>query len=424
MKKVDIYTGKRTRFLEIPEENLLFCTEPHDTTSLPDEEQVIRQALDNPIGAAPLTEIPENASVVILIDDCTRPTPTAKLLPYVMERVERRTKNITIMTAPGTHRPLTDQELLEKIGQTYLERYPVVNVNYKEAENYDYIGETPMGTPLYIHKAFLAADYKIAIGNIGPHNVVGWSGGAKIIQPGISGEITTSSTHIAGSYFPVREIYGNIDTPMRKEVDDIGRRVGLDFIVNTVLDSEKHVLGLFCGHYLKAHRAGVRFAEKALCPEIPALADIVVVSAFPCNMDYWQGFKPLGFSTKGLKKGGTIVYLLDSKEGFCGNSPVHKAMLEKYLDKNEKTVREDIAAGKVTDLVGVTNPLCHFQVLDYAKNVICVTDSLTKEECDLLRFTYTDNLTQAMELAFESQGKDATVGVIRCGGETLARLKK
>lgn len=421
---IDIFTGKRTLYLDIDEKNLLFCTQKHDISPDFDEQRIIEEALDHPIDAAPLEEVPKDAKVVIMVDDCTRPTPTAKLIPSVVRRLEGRTHNLTFMTAPGTHRPLTDTELEEKIGKEYLSRYPVVNVDYKRHEDYEYIGDTEMGTPLHIHKEFLKADYKIALGNIGPHNVVGWSGGAKIVQPGISGEETTSKTHIAGSYYPVREVYGNINCRMRQEVDDIGRRVGLDFIVNTVLDSDRTILGLFCGHYLKAHRAGVKFAEQQLCPVIPELADIVVVSAYPCNMDYWQGFKPLGFSTKGVKKDGTIVYILDSKEGFCGNSPAHRDMLYKYLKTNEATIRADVAAGKVQDLVGVTNPLCHFQVLDYVKNVICVTDSLTPEECELLSFTYADSLETAMRLAFQTQGEDAKVGVIRCGGETLVRVKE
>ena len=422
MSTIELYTGKRTLSLDVSEENLLWSTQETAHPAIPDEAALIARALDAPIGARPLSEVPLGAKVVILVDDCTRPTPAGRLLPHIVARLEPRTRDITFMTAPGTHRPLTDAELDIKIGAELRKRYPVVNVDYREADAYRYIGDTDMGTPLHIHKAYLDADFHIAVGNIAPHNVVGWSGGAKIIQPGISGELTTSTTHIAGSHFPVMEIYGNIDCRMRREIDDIGRRVGLDFIVNTVLDADRHILGLFCGHYLQAHRAGVEFAMRALCPEIPALADIVVVSAYPCNMDYWQGFKPLGFSAKGVKKGGTIVYILDAMEGLCGNSPAHKPMLYKYLGADEATIRRDIAAGQVEDLVGVCNPLCHFQVLDHVQNVICVSDSLTAEDCDLLRFERADSLSAAMDRAFETQGRGAKVGVICCGGETLVRL--
>lgn len=422
MKSFSIDTGMRQISINLEDHNFLYYAEHEHYTPSCSQEELIGHALDHPIDAAPLDTLPADTKVVILIDDATRPTPSAVVLPFVMERLERRTKNITFVTAPGTHRPLTEQELEEKIGRKWLDQYPVVNVNYKREEDYTYIGDTEMGTPLYVHNAVLNAEYKIAIGNIAPHNVVGWGGGAKIIMPGVTGEATTSATHLTGSHFPLIDIVGNVDCRMRQEVDAIGARVGLDFIVNTVLDSEKHILGLFCGHAFKAHRAGVTFARRVLCPVIPALADIVIVSAYPCNMDYWQGFKPFGFSMFGVKKGGTIIYLLDPREGFCNNSPTHKDTLIKYLGADAATVYRDVENGLVTDKVGVTNPLCHFQVLDHVKNVICLTNGLTAKECDLLSFTKADTMEQALQLAFEAQGPDASVGIIPFGGETLVRL--
>lgn len=422
MKTFSVFTGMRNIEISLRDENYLYYAQHEDHTPSVSQEELINYALDHPIESKTLDQIPINSKVVIIVDDTTRPTPCKRIIPHVLKRVESRTKNITFVTAPGTHRPLNEKELDEKIGNEFIAKYGVVNINYKKNEDYEYIGDTEMGTPLYVHKAVLNADYKIAIGNIAPHNVVGWSGGAKILQPGVCGEITTSHTHLAGSYFPVLDVFGNENCRMRKEIDDIGGRIGLDFIINTVLDNNKLILGLFCGHYIKAHRAGVSFAKKALCPVIPELADIVIVSAYPSNIDYWQGFKPLGFSMFGVKKGGTIIYLFDPREGLCNNSPAHKAMLLKYLKTNEETIRNDLKENKITDIVGITNPIYHFQVLDYTKNVICVTNGLTDEECKLLSFTRADIIEQALELAFQTQGSSAKVGIIPFGGETLVRL--
>ena len=422
MKSYSVFTGMRDIEIQLEDKNFLYYAEHEDYTPELSQDQLICQALDHPFGADRLDQIPADTKVIIIIDDATRPTPTSAILPYIMERLEKRTRNITFVTAPGTHRPLTEEELESKIVRKWLDRYPVVNVNYKQEDDYEYIGDTEMGTPLYLHKAVLAAEYKIAIGNIAPHNVVGWGGGAKIIMPGVTGEATTSATHLTGSHFPLIDIFGNVNCRMRQEVDAIGAKVGLDFIVNTVLDSDKNILGLFCGHYLEAHRAGVAFAQKALRPEIPALADIVIVSAYPCNMDYWQGFKPLGFSMFGVKRGGTIIYILDPREGFCNYSPAHRDMLIRYLPADAETVYRDVEEGRVTDKVGVTNPLCHFQVLDYTENVICLTNGLTDEECRLLSFQKADTIETALKIAFDTQGQDAKVGIIPFGGETLVRV--
>lgn len=420
----DVFTGARMQKVSVPEKNFLYYAEhPHIEQKI-SEDEIIQKAIANPIGDVSLHDIPQNAKVAIIVDDATRPTPAKKIIPYLMKEVERRTSNVTFITAPGTHRPLTDEELDKKIGKEWLEKYRLVNIDASKQEDYLYIGETEqMKTPLYIHKEVLAADYRIAIGNIGPHNVVGWSGGSKIIQPGVSGKLTTEKTHYAGSYERLENIFGNIDCKSRQEIDAIGKKVGLNYIANTVLDAEGHILGLYCGHYLAAHREGVKFANQVLRPEIPEQADIVIVSAFPCCIDYWQGFKPIGFSLLGVKKGGVIIYLFDPPEGLCGNSPAHRPMLEKYLPTDEATIRKDVDAGFVQDIVGVTNPLCHFQVLEKA-DVICVTDSLSDEECKLLRFQKCKTVEDALSHAMEICGENAKVGVIPCGGETLVRVKE
>jgi len=423
MKEFDIFTGVRNIKVSVPEENFLYYANHKDYKPSVNQEKLICDALDNPIGSGTLQEeIPEDSRVVIIVDDATRPTPCKRIIPHILDRVEKRTKNITFVTAPGTHRPLTDEELDLKIGKELIQKYGVVNIDYRREEDFEYIGDAPNGTPLYIHKAVLNADYKIGLGNIAPHNMLGWGGGAKILQPGVSGELTTTGTHLAGVNNHMLKVVGNENCEMRKEVEEIAGRIGLDFIVNTVLDADKLILGLFCGHYVKAHRAGVSFAKEIMCPVIPELADIVIVSAYPSNIDYWQALKPLAFSMFGLKKGGSIIFLFDALEGLCNNSPAHKAMLEKYMKTNKETVMRDLEEDKIEDKVGAINPLYHFQILEYAKDIICVTNGLTDDECNLLSFTKAENIQDALEIAFKSQGTAAKVGIIPVGAETLVRL--
>lgn len=424
MPSFQVFTGNRDIKIELNDQNFLYFAEHAVYSPADTESKLIEYALDHPIGSDPLDElIPLNARVIILVDDATRPTPCKRIIPHVLKRVEKRTKNITFVTAPGTHRPLTEAELDNKIGTELIAKYGVVNVDYREADKYRFLDTSALGTPVYVHEAVLDADFKISIGNIVPHNVVGWSGGAKMLQPGICGEETTANTHLIGARnYHILDIVGNVDCDMRKEIDAVGGRIGLDFIVNTILDEHQNILNLFCGHYLQAHRAGVEFGKKVLCPEIPALADIVIVSAYPCYFDYWQGFKPVAFSLFGVKKGGTVIYLFDPPEGLCGNSPAHKKSLLTYLDKDAQTVCHDLDEGLIDDIVGVSNPLLHYQVLHHAK-IICLTNNLTAQECSLLTFVKAESIEEALQLAFEQQGSDAKVGIIPFGGETLVRVK-
>lgn len=420
MQTFSVFTGMRDIVVRLDDANFLYCVENNRHAPPGDEQALIARAIDHPHGDG-LDKAPADCRAVIVVDDATRPTPAARIIPHILERLEKRTHNITFVTAPGTHRPLSDRELEEKIGRENLARYPVVNLDYREAEKYRYIGDTELGTPLHIHATVLDADYKVAIGNIAPHAMVGWGGGAKILQPGVSGEATTADTHLRGMRYPLLEVFGNIDCRMRQEVDAIGDRIGLDFIANTVVDAERNILGLFCGHYRDAHRAGVAFAQEALCPAIPAKADIVVASAYPCNIDYWQGCKPLGFSLFGVKRGGTVIFLFDPPEGLIGNSPSHRDALFTYLRADAETIFRDLDAGLVKDQVGVALPLCHFQALDYA-NVVCVSNGLSHDECELLNFTLAPNIEAALIEAFVRQGRDAKVGIIPAAGETLVRV--
>lgn len=419
--KFEVFTGARTRDFEIQEKNFLYYAKQEELEFKATEEDIITDSLSHPLGGPSLDQIPQNGKVVILVDDITRPTPAKKIIPYLVKMIEERSQNITFVTAPGTHRPLTEEELDQKIGREWIARYNLVNVDATIETDYVYIGETEeMKTPLYIHKAVLEADYLIDIGNIAPHNVVGWSGGAKIIQPGVSGRITTEATHLSGCFERLEDIFGNENCRARQEIDAIGEKVGLDFIANTVLNAKGEILGLFCGHYLKAHRAGIGFAKKAMCPEIPGMADILIVSAYPCHIDYWQGFKPVGFSLKGVKKGGIVIYLFDPPEGLCGNSPAHKPTLEKYLLEDAEKAKRDIERGEIKDIVGICNPLCHYQVVEQVR-VYCVTDSLTRDECELLRFKMYTDTQKAIQDAMDIMGSEAKIGIIPCGGETLVR---
>ncbi len=424
MYHYSLYTGSRTLNLQIPEKNLLYIAEHPYTAPALSEEALFEESLDHPIGCKGLEDIPADTKVLILVDDATRPTPTGRIIPHVVKRLLTRTSQISFATAPGTHRPLTHEELKIKIGKDYIDRYPVYNVNYKEKEKYHYVTTSSAGTPVYLHECMLDAEYVICIGNIAPHNVVGWSGGAKMIQPGISGEETTQKTHLNYSLHDrLLDIIGNVHCPARQEIDEIGTLARVGFIINTVLDKNFHILGLFSGHHIKAHRAGVAFAENVLCPKIPEKADIVIAGAYPNHVDYWQGFKPLAFSLLGLKKGGTVIFIIDPPEGLCSNSPTHKETLYQYLRSNQEQVIKDLKAKKISDVVGITNPLGHYQILEHA-NIICVTQNLTQEECELCSFTKIDTFSDALREAFRRQGANAKVGLIPCSGETVVKVQK
>ncbi len=413
--------------VEVNERNLLFYAVHQLPVELPDQNTVVDVALDNPIGTGRLEELlgPDDR-VVIIVDDITRPTPTAKILPVILARLEQigiAAESIVIFVALGTHRPMTYEELSVKLGDEVLARYRVINRDYRVGD-YVALGTTVSGIPIEVSREILAADFRIAIGNIVPHITSGWGGGSKIILPGVCSRRTVEQMHYQACVSqPLLEILGTRDTPARREMDDIAGKIGLDFIVNTVLDGHQRMVGVFAGHYIAAHRAAVALAEQVMVVPIPQPADIVIASAYPSHFDYWQGIKPYVFAHLAVREGGILIFLLDGEESLSGDAPSHNKVVRTYLPLSFAEQVAAVECGEVDDLVGMNVPLYHSMLTHRLKRTICVTNHLTAEDLRLLAFDRAPDVQTALEYAYDLMGAEATVGIIPFGGETLTRVR-
>jgi nickel-dependent lactate racemase len=416
-----------TTQVQIPDQNLLFHAEQHKTTAVPQPGPLINQALDNPISALRLTDsIKPTDKLVIIVDDFTRPTPAAVILPPILERIHQvgvSKDDVVILIATGTHRAMTDQELAAKLGKKVSQQYKVINHDY-QAGPFVHIGDMDNGTPVEVNKLVVEADFKIGIGNVVPHTSAGWGGGAKIILPGVCSEKTTEMMHIrAVLNQPVLDVPGKLDIPTRHEMEEIATKVGLDFIVNTVLDDQGNILAAFSGHFIKAHKAACAFAEKTQIIPIPAQADILIVSANPCHYDFWQGLKPYVYSHQAVREDGVIIFLLDGTEGLCGDAPSHEPTFRKYLLWSFEDQKIALERGEVDDLVAIHAAIHHAQVRQRVKKTFCVTNHISPQDIRAMGFESAPSVQQALEWAYGLLGSDAKVGVIPYGGETLVAIQ-
>lgn len=285
----------------------------------------VSSKLDNPIGTERLEQLAQGKkSVCIVIDDISRPTKCDFLLPIVIEKLTRSGvgyENIKVVVALGGHRPLTKHELQIKVGKWVLERVQVLN-HSPFAE--DLVVVQDEAQIIKINKAYMDAQLRIAIGCIVPHTLAGFSGGAKSVIPGICGIETLHANHTL--VFADRErnmAYKTStcdpDNPMRANMERNVGLVGLDFIVNVVLNDEMDVADVYAGDFIKAHRAGCDNAKNWLKTKLVLGADIIILSAYPKDTEYSQ----LGtcFAVLGkhkdicVKKGGTIIAMTAASEG-------------------------------------------------------------------------------------------------------------
>lgn len=427
MKEYNIPCGNRELKCKLPSNRVIFCTNPVEHAEIPDQEKTILDSLNNPVNATTLDSLDPSKRVAIIVDDITRPTPVKEILPFIIKLLKRagiKDENIKIVIALGTHRQMTEKELSEKLGNEIFIKYKIINIDYRDKSNFIEIGMTKSNIPIEIYKEVYYSDYKIGIGNITPHVTAGWGGGAKIIQPGICGESATEYTHLLASLnYSAKEICGVVDNGPRGEMEEIASLVGLDFIVNTVLDENKNILGVFSGHYIDAHRKGVRFAESVMCPLINEPADIVVVSANPCERDFWQGYKPLAYALSAVKEKGTIIFVFDAPEGISGNAPKHEETLKKWTLKPFEELKEIVLNRQEEDLIGLTQAIDMSKLLPLV-NVICISPNLSVEDKILMGFRHASLLEDAIKEASEIHGENSTIGIIPFGGETLVRIKK
>lgn len=287
--------------------------------------QQILDKMDQPIGTGRLEELARNKkSACIVIDDISRPTPGALLLPLVIQKLVAAGMDcaqIKVLIALGGHRPMTRQEMTIKVGSWVIEHVAVLNHSPFSA---DLVTIPDDHQVIKINKNFMDAELRIAVGCIVPHTLAGFSGGAKAVIPGIGGIETLHSNHTLvfadkSSSMSFKTSTCDPDNPMRQNMEQIVGKVGLDFIVNVVLNDKMEVADLYAGHFIQAHRAACKRAMEALRTELVPNADIVVSSAFPKDTEYSQigtCFAVLGHNKeKCVRRDGTIVAMTAASEG-------------------------------------------------------------------------------------------------------------
>jgi nickel-dependent lactate racemase len=319
------------------------------------------------------------------------------------------------MIALGTHRAMSREELVGRVGESISKRIRVENLPQKP-EDFEDLGVTPLGIPIHVSKKFLASQMSISVGNIIPHMYAGWAGGAKMVQPGVTSAVTTGYTHLMAGP-KVYEILGEVDNPVRKEMEEIAVKSGLKFIVNVVLNASAEVVAVVAGDVIKAHRAGVEVARPIYTLELSERPDIVVASSHPADRDLWQGFKPVNNCGMLVKDGGTLILLHPAPEGIA---PDHQQLVDLGTTP-AADVLESVNAGKIVDVVAAATYLAFDQTRKRI-NVILVSDGISAGEAQKIGITATHHYEEALKAALERHGQNARIGVVTHGADIMGKF--
>ena len=320
--RVRLDYGKTGLDVELPDDRVVGPLAIQPTTPVANPAAEVRRMIDDPIGSPPLSEVARGRkSACILICDITRPVPNSILLPPILETIEAAgvpRDQILILIATGLHRPNEGAELVELVGPEIARNYRVENHHGKVLDEHTYLGTTDRGAPVWIDSRYVSADLKITTGLIEPHLMAGYSGGRKLICPGIAALETVKVWH--GPDFlehPMADC-GFLDgNPVHEENTRIGWLAGCDFIVNVTLDKDRQITSVVAGHMEHAFRAGVKFIEKVVKAEVTEECDVVVTSSagYPLDTTFYQAVKGLIGCLPIVKQGGTIIIAASLSEG-------------------------------------------------------------------------------------------------------------
>jgi nickel-dependent lactate racemase len=373
------------------------------------------KALKNPINSVPIDRMAKKGKrVVVIVDDLTRLTPQKNILPTILEflcsnRVEE--DNVEIMIGLGSHRAMTKAEITDRVGPEVAERFTVSQHDCLDEKGLVNLGTTTLGIPALVNKTVADADLVLAVGNIVPHNAAGWAGGTKMILPAVSGAKSIGTLHTeAGKIKPISKLVATLDNPIRHCMNEIARKAGLKAVVNTVLNHDDEVSGLFVGDPVRAHRAGVAAASEVFCQEVDDLADVVICSSYPADIDYWQAGKALDYASLGVRRGGTIILITPCPERI---SPAHSGLTSRATESYSSLLGA-VERGEIENPSVAGFLLMHSQLLEHA-NVICYSRGLTGEDMRGLGFTNASTIEEAIQMALKRHGERARIGVLECG---------
>jgi nickel-dependent lactate racemase len=288
--------------LDMPDTWQVDVARPETPCPLSDEQIV--NALEHPIDQPPIRELVRGKSrPMIIVDDLTRPTPAARILPFVLDQVQQggiAQSNVTILLATGTHGPPPGDALSRKLGERAAASCRVLV--HDDRHNLATVGRTSFGSRLVVNRELLASDQLIGIGGIYPQHSTGFGGGSKLLL-GAMGRQTIVALHYGhpsmdGSYCT--------DNDFRRDLDEMARLVGFETLITAHLDANREVVRLVCGNHFKYYEESVRFSREAYRAPLPGDADVVVANAYPMDVSLTfmrsKGIIPLQHARPGASR--------------------------------------------------------------------------------------------------------------------------
>ncbi len=412
--KVRLAYGAGGLEVELPDDRTT-VVEPAYHAGAADEAAVLREALERPVAGPPLRELAKpGMKVAISMCDGTRAQPRDRMVPAVLEQLGVPDEDVVILVATGTHRGNTDEEIRAMLGDELVERVRVVNHDARDKATLTYLGQHGRDVPVWINTEWVEADLRITTGFVEPHFFAGFSGGPKLVTPGLAGLDTVLVLHDAARIGDPRATWGEIDdNPVHADIRAAAAAAPPHFAFDVILNREQRVIEAFAGELEPMHRAACAAARRFAMQAVPAPFDVVVTSnsGYPLDQNLYQAVKGMSAAAKVVKPGGLIVCAAECRDGFPGHGS-YRELLERHASP-----RAFLQAIGQSDHVTPDQWQVQIQynVQDHAR-LVMHTGHLSDDELRAVHLEQTRDIAATVA----AEGSSATVCVLPEGPQTIA----
>ncbi len=414
-QRVELKYGDGELFVVIPDKNLMGILSPQEAKALEDPMGEVWKALECPIGSDNLRNlISSSQRVVILASDISRPVPSSLLLPPILEELYAagiRDEQVRIVFGLGVHRRHTEEEKEQLVGSEVYKRVECIDHDIEQCKP---VGVTSRGNRAAVFQDVLEADFIIATGNLEFHYFAGFSGGAKALAPGVCSRDTIEANHrlLLDPCSRGGLIQGN---PLREELEEIAAMVGVDFLVNAVLNSHKRIVKIVAGDVTESHRQGAEYINRFYRVEINNPADIVITcpGGFPKDINLYQSHKAMQNALLAVRKGGIIIAVAQCREGYG-----EKHFAQAFQDRRSlQAYMDELKSGFVQGR-HIVSQMAKIQL----HHKIYLVSDLPPEVRNTVFVDCFDSVNDALVHALNELGEEAQVLVMPQGTSTLPFL--
>jgi lactate racemase len=408
--------------VDLPDERVTVI-EPSFLRAIDNPYAVLVGALRAPIGRPPLRDIVRpGQKIAISVCDITRPQPRGVMLRALFEEMPGiNPHDVTILVATGTHRTNTRAELERMLGHDIVANYTVINHDGRDDSSLAYLGDTKAGVPIYLNKKWLTADVRITTGFVEPHFFAGFSGGAKMVAPGLAGLKTVLVLHDAKRIGSPRATWGVIEgNPVQGDIREIARTTGVTFSIDVTLNRDQAITAVFAGELFAEHEQACRFSKKSVMCPVDSPFDVVLTtnSGYPLDQNLYQAVKGMSAAAQVVKPGGTIVCAAECRDGL----PNHGSYGELLASRPTAA-----ALLEMINALGFSRPdawqvQVQAQILMKSK-VLVKNGFVTDDEIRAAHFEPVHDISKTVSAALNTAGPEATLCVIPQGPQTIPYLR-